>query len=604
MHKLLLRQIRRAGISVDDVPPALAQLCELVDEAYGAADTERALMERSLELTSSELLGRNRVLRSDLVARQQAQEALVRGQRELREIIEELPSAVFVRRGPRVIFVNTTTVRVLGYEDASQIVGRSIMDFIHPEDHARAVEAMKQFEDRPGEGGASMEYRVQRRDGRHAVLERTTVKEIAFEGENAVLLVFNDVTDRKEMLERLRLADRMASLGTVAAGVAHEINNPLAYVVANLTYLGEVLERRNSRESVDWEEFGKAVADASTGAERVRHIVSSLKTFSRGDEEHRGPVQLEDVLKAAVDMCWNELRHRAKLVIEPSSSPPVEGNAVRLGQVFVNLLINAAHAIPVGAADLNEIRVATSLDGCGRVVVAVSDTGYGMSREIMSRIFEPFFTTKPIGVGTGLGLAICHGIVAAMGGELEVESEPGHGTTFRVILQPSRGPSTRPPPEVAAPKGAPRRARVLVVDDEAAVGSVVRRLLGREHDVVAVTSGRAALAMLTHGERFDVIACDMMMPDLCGMDFYEELVTQFPASAERVFFMTGGVFTPRAQAFLERTGLTRLNKPFDSESLRGTVRAVAARKQPAAAAVGPPPDRTPPRPLRNDPFPE
>ena len=577
VHKMLQRQLRRAGVSVDELPPGLAHLLALVGEAYAAADTERALMERSLELTSSELLARNRALRSDLAARQLGQEALARGQRELRELIAELPSAVFVRSGHRIVLVNTATVRALGYEDASQMVGRSLLEFVAPLDRARVAQAMDHFSAEGTTAGGPHEFDFLRRDGETAVFERTTAKEIAFEGENAVLLVFNDVTDRKKMLRRLQLADRMASIGTMAAGVAHEINNPLAYVVANLGYLIEVLARRQSRESVDWEEFAKAVADATEGAARVRQIVSSLKTFSRGDEERRGPIDLDQVLKSAVELCWNEVRHRARLVIEPSSGPPVDGNAVRLGQVFVNLLVNAAQSIPEGAADSNEIRVATSRDETGRVVVAVSDTGCGMSREVMSRIFEPFFTTKPLGVGTGLGLAICHGIVIAMGGELEVDSEPGRGSTFRVILQPAQKNTTAPPAEAAAPSSSGRRARVLVVDDEVAVGAVVRRVLGREHDVVAVTGGRAALAMLAGGDRFDVIACDLMMPDLSGMDFYEELAKRFPASAERVFFMTGGTFTPRAQAFLERTGLRRLDKPFDAETLRETVRAIAAR---------------------------
>ena len=543
MNKVLLAQLQRAGVSPQEAPPALSHFFELVSQAYDAAEM---------------------------------------GQRELREIIEELPSAVFVRRGAQIIFTNTTTVRALGYDEASQIIGRSVIDFIHPADRQRAMkasfEALGQRVAQRGAPEASIELRVARRDGTYAIFERTTVKDITFEGESAVLLVLNDVTEQKEMLRRLQVADRMASIGTLAAGVAHEINNPLAYVVANLGYLEEALDRRRSRQSVDWEEFGKAVADASAGASRVRQIVSSLKTFSRGDEERYGPVDLAEVLRSAVEMCWNELRHRARLVLEPSNVPPVEGNAVRLGQVFVNLLVNAAQAIPDGAADDNEIRVTATRAESGRIVVTVSDTGCGMTPEVMAHIFEPFFTTKPIGVGTGLGLAICHGIVASMGGELEVESEPGRGTTFRLILQPARRPATLPPlaPATAGVPGA--RARVLVVDDEAAVGAVVRRLLGREHEVISVTSGREALTRLAGGEDFDVIACDLMMPDVSGMDFYEEVVKTFPDSADRVFFMTGGTFTPRAQAFLERTGLRRLDKPFDSESLRETVRTIAARR--------------------------
>ncbi len=293
--------------------------------------------------------------------------------------------------------------------------------------------------------------------------------------------------------------------------------------------------------------------------------MGSLKTFSRGDEERRGPVDLAQVIQSAVEMCWNEIRHRARLVIEPSSGPPVEGNAVRLGQVFVNLLVNAAQAIREGAASSNEIRIATSLDQRGRVVVAVSDTGCGMPHEVMAHIFEPFFTTKPIGVGTGLGLAICHGIIGSMGGELEVDSEPE--ARHDVSRDPPAARTGQRPRRLriaAARGGMPSRARILVIDDEPAVGNVVRRLLAREHDVVTVTSARAALGRLAEGAQFDVIACDLMMPETSGMDFYEEVERRFPAVAGRVFFMTGGTFTPSAQAFLERAGLRRLDKPFDA----------------------------------------
>lgn len=189
-----------------------------------------------------------------------------------------------------------------------------------------------------------------------------------------------------------------------------------------------------------------------------------------------------------------------------------------------------------------------------------------------------FFTTKPIGVGTGLGLAICHGIIGSMGGELEVDSEPRRGTTFRVILQRSHGATTPPPPDPAARGGMPSRARILVIDDEPAVGNVVRRLLAREHDVVTVTSARAALGRLAEGAQFDVIACDLMMPETSGMDFYEEVERRFPAVAGRVFFMTGGTFTPSAQAFLERAGLRRLDKPFDAHGLRAMVALVAGSR--------------------------
>jgi CheY-like chemotaxis protein len=207
-------------------------------------------------------------------------------------------------------------------------------------------------------------------------------------------------------------------------------------------------------------------------------------------------------------------------------------------------------------------------------VIEVRDTGAGIPDEIRGRLFDPFFTTKPVGEGTGLGLAICHGIVTTYGGELTVDSAPGRGTTFRVALPPAVAPPVVDVAPVSSTQTAGARARILVVDDDAGVGEAVRESLAREHTVVAVTSAADALDLLARGERYELILCDLMMPSMTGMDLHELLHTMVPAQAERMTFMTGGAFTPRARSFLASHPNARLEKPFDPSTLRSFVRGV------------------------------
>ena len=366
---------------------------------------------------------------------------------------------------------------------------------------------------------------------------------------------------------RLALSERVAAIGTLAGGVAHELNNPLASVAANLVFAEERLGALAAGASAPAAEVLEALRDAREGAERMRAIIRDLQTFSRGDDETPGAVRLGPVLDSCVAMAWSEIRHRARLVKDVAELPPVLGAEGRLAQVFLNFVLNAAQAIAVGAADRNELRIAGRVTPDGRVCVEIRDTGAGIAPEHLPRIFDPFFTTKPLGTGTGLGLSICHGIVTALGGTIEVESELGKGSTFRVLLPPA-------PPLVALP---PARPRVLVVDDDALVGSAVRRALAGDHDVTLATSGRAALALLQAGQTFDAMVSDLLMPDLTGMELHDEVTRLDPELASRTAFMTGGAYTGAAQTFAGRMGDRVVAKPFDLKALRAVVAACIRR---------------------------
>jgi CheY-like chemotaxis protein/two-component sensor histidine kinase len=316
------------------------------------------------------------------------------------------------------------------------------------------------------------------------------------------------------------------------------------------------------------DETSEALTEARQGAERVRNIVRDLRVFARGDEEQSGPVAIRRVLDSSINIAWNEIRHRARLVKDYGDTPMVEGNESRLGQVFLNLLLNAAHAIPEGETERNEIRVTTRTDGNGRAVVEVRDSGMGIPLEIRERIFDPFFTTKPASEGTGLGLWICSGILSALGGEVRVDSEIGRGSTFRVTLPPAVMDSPAELANPATPEVAAQGGRLLVIDDEPMILGALRRSLSAEYNVTCVGDARKALERLRAGERYALILCDLMMPEMTGMDLFAELEKVAPEQASRMVFVSGGAFTPRAREFLERIPNARVEKPIDLQNLR------------------------------------
>jgi PAS domain S-box-containing protein len=385
-----------------------------------------------------------------------------------------------------------------------------------------------------------------------------------------VVLVARDDRELKNVQAQLQITDRLATMGTVAAGVAHEVNNPLAFITANLEFVDEELAALARGEAFDADridELVRAVKSSRTGADRVRQIVRDLKAFSRKDQDVAAPTDLNKLLDAAVSMIRNEVRHHARVQKDYGEVPPVIANEGRLVQVFLNLVQNAAQAIPSGRADANTIRLVTGRTNHGEAFVEIHDTGSGIPEEILPRIFEVFFTTKPAGVGTGLGLAISHNIVRSYGGRIEVASKVGVGTTFRVVL-PAAAPAIEPSPVESAPTSLRRRRmRVLVIDDEAEIGDAVRRLLDGEHQIDAVTDAAAGLARL-EAAHYDVVLCDLMMPVMTGMELFRRLSEERPDVTGRIVFMTGGVFDTDASRFLDQVTNPRVNKPFDRETLR------------------------------------
>jgi PAS domain S-box-containing protein len=441
---------------------------------------------------------------------------------------------------------------------------------VHPEDASRLRQALEVLTSGAQER-VETEHRVILPSGEiawHRLYARVVER-----GEDGrarrVLCTAADISRERRLQAHLVFADRLVSIGTLAAGVAHEINNPLSYLLANFEFLEERLRLARDGFAPDGEALS-AVREARDGARRIAEIVRGLRTFSRRDGDGRapGPANLNDAVRAAVRIAEGQLRPKARLVLELAEVPPVRGSEHELAQVALNLLVNATQAIPEGRPADHSVCVTTSRAPDGRVALEVSDSGQGIPPEHLARIFDPFFTTKPVGEGSGLGLSICHGIIETLGGVIEVQSAIGRGTRFRVLV-PCEAVAAPAPRHGSQASG--RRGRVLVLDDEVLVCRAVARTLSREHEVVAVTEPGEALGRLQRGERFDLVLCDLMMPGLTGMECYEALRASRPELAQGMIFLTGGAFTPAARAFLERVSNLRVEKPFDAEALRQAV---------------------------------
>ncbi len=509
----------------------------------------------------------------DVTDRTLAERSLEASYQNMRRLLDSMPECVAVYRHGELLYVNEQGLSWCGKKDPGDVRGERVVRFLRAENSEAAAECLEQLEHSSARA-KTCELRATTVNGEAALLEVMGGPPIEYEGAPAHVLIARDISERKRLEGRLFLADRMASLGTMAAGVAHEINNPLSYVIANVGHVMSEIVPRAEEGDAGSLEMQRALEEALGGLDRIRRIVADLKTFSRSDDERAVTSDVRRVLDSCVNIAASEIRHRAKLVREYTPVPPVRGSDARLGQVFLNLLVNAAQALPVGQVHEHEIKIRTSLSPDGRIVVEIADTGMGIPPEVLPKIFDPFFTTKPVGEGTGLGLSICHAIIKAIGGEISVQSTVGRGTTMRVMLQAAGQAADSFGDKRKAQSAAPSsRRRILVVDDEPLFALAVRRLLQAEHEVTVIESGRSAIELLQQKD-FDVVLCDLMMPDIGGIELYGELSKMRPGFERRMAFMTGGAFTQAARKFLESVPNARLEKPFTREEARAVVRLV------------------------------
>lgn len=407
--------------------------------------------------------------------------------------------------------------------------------------------------------------------------------------EQALAKLRKEMSDRLQLERELRHAQKVEDLGRMVAGIGHEVNNPLAYVLSNLHYVrGEIVGAAFAGADATRQAIGDALEEAIAGGERIRSIVNATRQFSKTLEEPPKAVELSVSLAAALRMVSNELRHRAKYVEVIEAVPPIIADPHRLQQVFVNLLVNAVHALPHGSTQ-NEVRVTCTREDEGFVVIRIADTGQGIPESDLDRVFEPFFSTRTHGSSLGLGLWICRGIIESFGGKIELTSVLGSGTTVSVHLRVAAPIATESMPtqskatQTSLPAG--RQARILLVDDEPAVLRGLARVL-KDHQVVMSADGRQAIETYKSGE-FDIVFCDVMMPGFGGMEFLQEMEKLGPEHAKRVVLMTGGVVHEDIREFIAKSGNRCLSKPFEHEKLQQFIR----RSVSSAAKVEAEPER-------------
>ncbi len=395
-------------------------------------------------------------------------------------------------------------------------------------------------------------------------------------------VLVTDITRRQraeaalvELERQLQVAERLTAMALLAGGIAHEVNNPLMAVLGNIDLALENLDSQKP----DPRELRELLVEASIGAKRVRDTVQHMKLLSRADGSTREVVNVEDALEYAMQAALNAIQFRARLVREFDGVAFVRADVSQLVQVFVNLLVNVAQAFEKEQALANSIRVCMRIEG-EHVVVEVGD-----NRSEPPAAFEPFFAPEDVRRGVGLRLTVSQGLVTALGGTLLVSRDASRGSVFQVRLPCVAPPVSAEPTVCGADLDLPavrkpdQRPRILVIDDELALGQILQRALSRDYDVTLLTHGRDAIALLSAADTpgFDLILCDLMMPDVNGEDVFETVTRAEPDLAKRFVFMTGGAFTPRAQRFLAEQSAVVLEKPFDMATARDLLEAELAR---------------------------
>jgi PAS domain S-box-containing protein len=372
----------------------------------------------------------------DITSIDDVRDALEQSTQRLHALLEQMPDPVAVHRHGRFIYVNPTLCEHLGYDDPNKLLGQPVLKFIHPNDQQAARERIEVMIT-TGEKVPPAKQRYIRRDGRTITVE-VHDQLMSFGDMPAFVTIGRDVTRQQELLARTMQDDRKFAVGTLATGVAHEINNPLSYAKASTEFVLQRLEDLADSPSatIDADDLAAmidALRDCTSGLERIRGIVNDLDTFV---DHHDGTLALIDVvetLQASVNLVASSLDARAHVVRELRDVPRVRANRGQLAEVFTNVLTNAMRSFPGSGPQENELSIATAYAN-DQVTITIVDNGCGMSEEVLACVFDPFFSTREEGAGTGLGLTIAHNTLESMGGGIEIDSTPGEGTTVRMWL--------------------------------------------------------------------------------------------------------------------------------------------------------------------------
>jgi two-component system, NtrC family, sensor kinase len=409
---------------------------------------------------------------------------------------------------------------------------------------------------------------AQRNRARMHDLERS-VSEQQGELAAAAIHLRQEIAGRTLAESRLRKAERLEGLGRLAAGLCHEINNPLSYIVTSTELMNdEIADLGENLPASARDELAQLLNAVSLGASRITRLVRNIRMFARHSDETAEIIELDQAIDTAVGMVQPQLQPHVEIFVDASRAVPAMGRRFELEQVLINLVENALHAMAEQQDPIPRVTITVRLEGPNSVAIDVADTGPGIDDAIIEEIFDPFFTTKPVNKGTGLGLSICHTLISDMDGSIDVHNHPQRGAVFTITLptaQRSRPILLSPVPS-STETLASRLGRVLVVDDEPLMLSMLERVL-QPHTVSCCSNARAALE-LCRREQFDVILCDVMMPGLNGWEFHRALAEQQPGMEERVVFITGGALLDEVREVLARVPNRTFEKPFDCRELR------------------------------------
>ncbi|MFQ5927238.1 MAG: PAS domain S-box protein, partial [Terriglobia bacterium] len=515
-------------------------------------------------------INRVHIYAADITERKHAEEALRQSEEKYRTILENIEDGYFeVDLAGNLTFFNDSFRRLLGYPE-EELLGMNNREYMDAE-NAKSVYQTFNNVYRTGIPAKESDWEIIQKDGAKRIVEgsvsliwNATGESIGFRG------VVRDITERRQAQLRLAESDRLAALGRLIAGVAHELNNPLQGILG----FAELLQRRPALDTTE-QRYAEQIQQES---ERAKKIVVNLLTFARQSRLEKTPVDLNALVQRILELRAYSLRLAdVQLESRLRPLPPLHADAHRLQQVFLNLLLNAEQALEQ-IPDGRQLFVTTELADTpeGQVVrVSVRDTGLGIPRDHLSRIFEPFFTTKQPGEGTGLGLAIAYAIVREHGGTIELSSEPGHGTTAVVTLpvtpaavQPAAAETNtahEPGPTAGSNQG---RGTVLVVDDEEAIREFLAEGLGAEgFRVDTAPNAHQALARL-RAHRYDLVLCDIKMPGKSGIELFQEIHREQPDLDSRFIFITGDVMSPETREFLTNCPVRYLLKPFRVSDVR------------------------------------
>ncbi len=532
-----------------------------------AGRDELARLSRAFDAMANEVAETQTRLRQDLAERIRIQRALEASEEQYRAMFNATNDGLALwNAAGEIVEVNPALSRMYGYsEEEFRSAPQGV--FLDPSSHPGLMRALTSGE--PWHA----ELTELRKDGSAFELEVHAIP-MQYQGNPHLLSIARDITDKKRAAselarqrEALHQREKLAALGSLLAGVAHELNNPLSVVVARAVMLEE-----NSSPVTQ-----AAAQRIRSAAERCARIVRTFLAMARQQQPERGPVAINDVVTAALDITAYAVRTSSidvTLELAPGI-PYILADADQLHQVLLNLIINAQQALQEHALP-RRLRVATRYDvDTDTIRITVADNGPGIPAHLRTRIFEPYFTTKPMGVGTGVGLAVSFGIVEAHGGSIDVECPPEGGTAFHIDLPVGTADSALDEANEEAPARIAQRA-ILVVDDEAEVRDVLTEILCEDNQVDQAASGIEALKRI-ETEHYDVIVTDIRMPDLDGLGLYEEIKRRWPERAAQIVFVTGDTLSPSSRGLMNVGDCPVIEKPFVPNDVRRVIAEVAMK---------------------------